>query len=146
MSEDKVTLVGGCHCQSVRFEVQVPGPQGLVHLVAWDCNCSICKMKRNVHFVVPEACFKLVKGSEEGQITTYTYNTKVAKHCFCATCGVQSYYRPRSNPDGFAVTLHCLDEPGLGDQPQYTYEIRPFNGQNWEEFVEGSGIRDMSKP
>lgn len=34
-------------------------------------------------------------------MTTYTFNTHMAKHTFCKTCGVQSFYTPRSNPDGF---------------------------------------------
>lgn len=39
------------------------------------------------------------QGSED--ITTYTFNTHTAKHTFCKICGVQSFYTPRSNPDGF---------------------------------------------
>lgn len=34
-------------------------------------------------------------------LTTYTFNTHAAKHTFCKTCGVQSFYTPRSNPDGY---------------------------------------------
>lgn len=37
----------------------------------------------------------------EDNITTYTFNTHQAKHTFCKTCGVQCFYQPRSNPDGY---------------------------------------------
>lgn len=33
-------------------------------LVAWDCDCSICAMKRNTHAIVPEARFRLLQGEE----------------------------------------------------------------------------------
>ena len=35
----------------------------------------------------------------------------MAEHLFCGTCGVCAFYRPRSNPDGVAVTAACL-RPG----------------------------------
>lgn len=33
----------------------------------------------------------------------------MAKHTFCKTCGVQSFYTPRSNPDGFGELNGKLD-------------------------------------
>lgn len=62
------------------------------------CSCSVCHMKQNIHFIVPNHHFKLTKGSDK--LTTYTFNTHQAKHTFCSICGVQSFYTPRSNPDG----------------------------------------------
>ena len=32
---------GGCHCGAVRFEVIAPSK-----IIAWDCNCSNCRMRR----------------------------------------------------------------------------------------------------
>mmetsp|Transcript_4618 Transcript_4618/g.6303 ORF Transcript_4618/g.6303 Transcript_4618/m.6303 type:complete len:139 (+) Transcript_4618:1-417(+) len=84
---------GSCHCKNVQFEVIAPK-----HLVVWDCNCSICKMKKNWHFIVPNTSFQLLSGKEN--TTEYKFNSKVARHMFCSICGVQSYYFPRSNPDG----------------------------------------------
>lgn len=40
-----------------RFEFVAPSD-----LVAWDCNCSICSMRRNTHVVVPENHFRLLCG------------------------------------------------------------------------------------
>ena len=92
---------GGCHCGEVVFKVRAPKK-----LVVWKCNCSICNMKRNYHFIVPEMNFELLRGQEA--LNEYTFNTKRAKHLFCSKCGVQSFYRPRSNPDGVAITFSCL--------------------------------------
>jgi len=40
---------------------------------------------------------------------------------------VKSFYVPRSNPDGYAVTWRCLD-----DWQTLEAEITPFDGQDWE--------------
>ena len=56
-------------------------------------------MKQNLHFVVPSRAFKLLSGNES--LSSYTFNTHQAKHLFCSTCGVQSFYVPRSNPNGY---------------------------------------------
>ena len=47
---------GGCHCGSVRFEVDAPAS-----LVVWECNCTDCRMRRNLHFVVPKKALRLVE-------------------------------------------------------------------------------------
>jgi hypothetical protein len=95
-------------------------------------------MKRNTHFVVPAARFRLL--TPPGALTTYTFNTGVAQHKFCSTCGVQAFYHPRSNPDGVAVTVHCL-APGS----VRSVTTRTFDGRNWEAFYAGSGIAALSK-
>lgn len=128
-----VTHHGGCHCGAVAFEFDAPPD-----VVAWDCNCSICAMKRNTHVVVPAGRFRLLRG--EADLAEYRFNTGVARHRFCRTCGVQAFYHPRSNPDGVAVTIFCV-RPGT----LRSVEVRQFDGINWERFVEGSGIRAHSK-
>lgn len=112
---------GGCHCGAVRFTVQAPA-----RIVAQSCNCSICARTGFLHLIVPEAAFRLESG--EDRLTEYRFNTGVAKHLFCNRCGIKSFYRPRSNPDGWSVNVHCLD-PGTIEQ----LEIEPFDGRNWEQ-------------
>lgn len=129
-----VTHKGACHCGLVRFEVDA-SPD----LVVWDCNCSICNLKRNTHFVVPAASFRLLNDSDKF-LTTYTFNTGVAKHKFCKACGVQAFYHPRSNPDGVAVTVWCIT-PGTIK----SITTKQFDGQHWEDFIQGSGIQAFSK-
>ena len=93
---------GGCHCGNVRFEVLLPN-----EIVVESCNCSICFKTGNAHIIVPTSRFSLKAGTSA--LTEYRFNTGVAQHLFCSNCGVTSFYIPRSNPDGVAVTHACLD-------------------------------------
>lgn len=118
---DKILHHGGCHCGAVRFEVRAPA-----HVVVQRCNCSICAKTAFLHLIVPGADFRLLAG--DAALTTYTFNTGVAKHLFCRNCGVKSFYVPRSNPDGWSVNLRCVD---AGTLEQVTVE--DFDGQHWEQ-------------
>ena len=121
---------GGCHCGAVRFEVEAPE-----RILVQDCNCSLCAMTGFLHLIVPKSRFRLVKGGEN--ITTYTFNTGIAKHTFCRTCGIKSFYVPRSNPDGIDVNVRCLD------QPPKEMTIEPFDGRDWERH--GAELAHLSK-
>jgi hypothetical protein len=124
---DAVEVVhsGGCHCGRVRFEVSAPAA-----ISAAECNCSICAKSAYLHLIVPKSRFRLLRGEES--ITTYTFNTGVAKHFFCKVCGIKSFYVPRSDPDGVSVNARCLD-PGTVTR----MEVRPFDGRNWEASIRG---------
>ena len=82
-------------------------------------------MSGNLHLIVPKARFRLFRG--EAELTTYTFNTGVAKHLFCKICGIKAFYIPRSNPDGYSVNVGCLQPP-----PREII-IEKFDGQNWEQ-------------
>jgi hypothetical protein len=112
---------GGCHCGKVRFEVDAPA-----ELEVQLCNCSICAMTAYLHLIVPKARFRLLEGNDE--LTTYTFNTGVAQHHFCATCGIKSFYVPRSNPDGISVNARCLEPDTI-----FRIHITEFDGRDWEE-------------
>jgi hypothetical protein len=113
---------GSCHCGAIRFRVRVDKYEAL------DCNCSICTMKSFLHLIVDRNAFELLQGHD--QIATYTFNTHVAKHHFCKTCGVHPFYIPRSHPDGVDVNVRCLDGDAMA-----LFSISPFDGQKWEENV-----------
>lgn len=114
-----MNYLGGCHCGAVRFEVEAAE-----EIEAERCNCSICAKSGFLHLIVPRSRFKLLSG--ENSLTTYKFNTGVAEHTFCSTCGIKSFYVPRSNPDGIDVNVHCLE-------PQPTsVQVVEFDGQNWE--------------
>ena len=114
------THTGGCHCGAVRFEAELPA-----QVEALTCNCSMCEKLGFIHIIVPESRFRITAG--EDAITTYTFNTGVAKHTFCSVCGVKAFYRPRSNPDGWSVNARCLDDPKALD-----INVEAFDGKNWE--------------
>ena len=120
MSAERAWRAGGCHCGAVRFEAELDAV-----VEAQTCNCSMCEKTGFVHVIVPENRFRLTQGSEA--LTTYTFNTQVARHLFCSVCGVKSFYRPRSNPDGWSVNARCLD-----DADGLDIRIEAFDGRNWE--------------
>ena len=116
-----ITHTGGCHCGRVRFEVDAPA-----EIEVHDCNCSMCRRVGYLHLVVPKSRFRLLQGQEH--LTTYTFNTGVARHLFCSVCGVKSFYVPRSHPDGYSVNARCLD-PGTVEG----MVVEQFNGREWEQ-------------
>ncbi|MET0501522.1 MAG: GFA family protein [Candidatus Binatia bacterium] len=121
---------GGCHCGRVRFEIQAEAD-----IEAVECNCSVCSKTGFLHLIVPRSRFRLLQGEES--LSTYTFNTGVAKHLFCEVCGIKSFYIPRSHPQDYSVNVRCL-EPGTIRK----ITVVPFDGQHWEdhaaEFVQPS--------
>jgi len=115
------THTGGCHCGRVRFQVIAPAS-----IEVLECDCSICSKCGYLHLIVPEDRFKLLQGKEA--LTTYTFNTHAAKHLFCSVCGVKSFYRPRSHPDGISVNARCLEAGSIASM-----SVTPFNGRDWEK-------------
>lgn len=117
------TYSGGCHCGRIRYEVT----GALDHVE--ECNCSICAKKGYSHWIVPRDSFRLL--TPEHELATYSFNTGIAKHIFCGTCGVAPYYIPRSDPDKIDVNARCLEGVNVRLLP-----CEYFDGQNWEENVE----------
>jgi hypothetical protein len=111
---------GSCHCGAVSFSVEAPDS-----LEVERCNCSICNKAGYLHLIVPAANFTLLTGQDA--LATYTFNTGVARHTFCANCGIKPFYTPRSNPEGIDVNVNCLDT-----RPR-AMTIVEFDGRNWEQ-------------
>ncbi|WP_460238438.1 GFA family protein [Aurantivibrio plasticivorans] len=121
---------GSCHCQAIQFSIEAPET-----LNAISCNCTICTKGGFLHYIIPLNDFHLVKGHDD--ITTYSFNTGIAKHTFCKHCGIKPFYTPRSNPDGIDINVNCLDT-----RPDELV-ISPFDGQHWEEH--GHTLSHLSK-
>ncbi|MFV2057496.1 MAG: GFA family protein [Thiohalomonadales bacterium] len=111
---------GSCHCGAIQFTVEAPES-----VECQECNCSICAKSGYLHLIVAKSKFRLIRGSSN--LTTYTFDNAIAKHKFCKTCGIKSFYIPRSNPDGYDVNVRCLDP-----QPKELI-IKDFDGKNWQQ-------------
>lgn len=116
-----IAVQGGCHCGAVRFEIDT---KPMVELL--DCNCSICSATGHQHLFIPHENFRLLSGKEA--TASYRFGSGQAEHIFCKTCGIKSYYQPKSHPDDFSVNYRCLDD-GVDLNPVF----RQFDGRNWEE-------------
>ena len=117
------TFEGGCHCGRVRFRVTAD-----LDDVTY-CNCSICAKKGFWHLIVPSENFELLSGADD--LSTYSFNTGVAKHTFCKHCGIHPFYVPRSDPDKIDVNARCLDSIDLDK-----VVLKRFDGKNWETAIE----------
>ena len=114
-----VKIEGGCHCELVRFEAEIPdGP-----IEVLDCDCSICGMTGYRHLIVPEANFRQTEGRRDTSL--YRFGSGQARHIFCTQCGIKSFYKPRSHPDGISINLRCID--GWRD---LDVTIVPFDGRD----------------
>jgi hypothetical protein len=92
-------------------------------------------MSGYLHLIIPKSKFTLLQGEES--LTTYSFNTGVAKHRFCKICGIKAFYIPRSNPDGYDVNVRCLEPQPI------ELIVEPFDGKNWE--LHGYKMAHMSK-
>jgi hypothetical protein len=119
ISDETRTYRGGCHCGRISYEVT-----GALTVVE-ECNCSVCTKKGYLHWIVARESFHMLTAQE--RFATYTFNTGAAKHHFCPTCGVASFYIPRSDPDKIDVNVRCLEGVDLE-----RLKIEHFDGRNWE--------------
>jgi hypothetical protein len=179
LSSEREEFTVRCHCSRVQAKFWA-NPQ---RLVAWDCDCSDCAMRQNVHLVVPKAdfCLDMAEPLEEAT-TLYLWGTQTAKRYFCKTCGtyklgtlgnlriddkpgqldthrcatgiefyfpissiafhyfslgILPWYAPRSNPDGYGITIHCVDWTKGGTlTPPPPMTIHKFDGVHWEDTIQ----------
>ena len=89
----------------------------------------MCAKTGFLHLIVPKERFRLLQGRDA--LTTYTFNTGVARHTFCSVCGIKPFYVPRSHPDGYSVNARALDAGSVRSQ-----EVLPFDGANWEAHID----------
>lgn len=94
---------GQCHCGAVQFEVDLP--DGFAS--ARRCDCSFCRRRGAVVVSTALSGFRLLTGQD--RLTLYQFGTMTAQHWFCATCGIYTHHRRRSNPSQLGVNAACLD-------------------------------------
>ncbi|MBT3778320.1 MAG: GFA family protein [Pelagibacteraceae bacterium] len=91
-----------CHCGSVELEVKTD-----LQTIK-QCNCSICIRKNAKMCMVSKDAIQIIKGEEN--LTSYKFNTMVAEHFFCKTCGIYTHHNRRSDPNGAAINIGCIDK------------------------------------
>lgn len=99
---------GACHCGAVQFHIAAEITD------IYRCDCSLCRMKGALMTSVHEVAFTLVSGAD--RLREYNWNTGVARHFFCAVCGIYPFHKKRAMPDHYGVNVNCLkgfDASGL---------------------------------
>lgn len=100
---------GSCHCGAVEFEVELEnGIDGLIR-----CNCSLCRRKGAVMCPIDIDKLKVTKG--QADLGVYQWNTGIAKHYFCKSCGIYTHHQRRINPRQYAFNIGCIEgmDPAL---------------------------------
>jgi hypothetical protein len=93
---------GRCHCGAVRFEVRTSVAP------ATRCNCSLCRRRGALMSPAFDAsALRLLQG--DNALSSYQFNTRVARHYFCRHCGVYPFHQTRRDPTTWRVNLGCLD-------------------------------------
>ncbi len=92
---------GSCHCGAVRFRVDAEIDE------ITTCDCSLCRRKNALMAKVHASSLTILTG--EDVLTEYRWNTGVARHFFCACCGIYTFHRKRSAPDHYGVNVTCLE-------------------------------------
>jgi len=100
-----ITYNGSCHCKAVIFTFEHEKIENGLR-----CNCSICRRKGAVmsDFTIPPN--EILFSVDIKSLGKYQFDTKVAKHYFCKTCGVYPFHETLVDPGYFRVNLGCIDE------------------------------------
>lgn len=110
---------GSCHCGTVRFTVTLSD----AITTARRCDCSLCIRRGAVAVSAAKDAITYNEGKDN--LKLYQFNTKVAAHYFCKTCGIYTHHNRRSNPKEIGVNLACLD-----GQTPFLAEVIVNDGQN----------------
>ena len=76
---------------------------------------------------VPATQFRIIYGADA--LTLYQFNTSIARHYFCKTCGIYPFHRPRIAPDSYTVNVNCLDD--VDDDQIKNLEIIRVDGRSF---------------
>lgn len=134
-SREPIKLKGSCHCGAVQFDVRLP--QGFAS--ARRCTCSICRMRGAVAVTSTPDDLRITKGEE--RLATYRFNTRMAEHHFCTTCGIYTHHKRRSNPDQLGVNVACLEGISPFDFREfvvYDGERHPADDTKHRVFIAGT--------
>ena len=48
--------------------------------------------------------------SEDNKLSLYQFDSKIAKHYFCNSCGIYPFHETMRNPGHYRINLGCLDD------------------------------------
>jgi len=111
---------GSCHCGAIKFSYDGEHIDKAVR-----CNCSICKRKGAMMSgeAIPEENLKVeVEGDNLG---LYQFDSKIAKHYFCKTCGIYTHNEMLRMPGRMRVNLGCIEGLETDD-----LALMVFDGKN----------------
>jgi hypothetical protein len=112
MSDERQQHDAACHCGSVRFRVRLTDAFNTIRR----CSCSYCRMRGAIAVSAQLSDIEFVQG--EDNLTLYQFNTGIARHYFCKTCGIYTHHQRRSNPNQFGINVACIAGVSPFDFPE----------------------------
>ncbi len=110
---------GSCHCGAVKFTFS-----GEKITSGLRCTCSICTRKGAMMSpeAIPESNL-VITGKEN--LSLYQFDTKIAKHYFCKTCGVYTFHETARQPGYMRANLGCFEDLDTSE-----FDVAVFDGKN----------------
>lgn len=99
------TYKGSCHCGSIIFSFNYGKIENGLR-----CNCSICRRKGAVMSEFTLSPEEIDIESEDNKLSLYQFDSKIAKHYFCNSCGIYPFHETMRNPGHYRINLGCLDD------------------------------------
>ena len=110
---------GSCHCGAIKFSYQGDEiTQGL------RCTCSVCSRKGAMMSPQAIPLADIAIDADAQNIGLYQFDSKVAKHYFCKTCGIYTHNEMLRMPGHVRVNIGCIDAL---DSSQF--EVTVFDGK-----------------
>ena len=69
---------------------------------------------------------KIIKGKDN--LSSYKFNTMIAEHFFCKTCGIYTHHQRRSNPNTYGINVGCIDD--IDPQELFKLKVAINDGHN----------------
>ncbi len=111
---------GSCHCGKVRFTYE-----GEEITSGIRCTCSICRRKGALMSAEAIPLERLTIEADPDDLGLYRFDSKVAKHYFCKTCGIYTHNEMLRFPGHCRVNLGCID-----DVDTLALDVEVFDGKN----------------
>nr|WP_298836575.1 GFA family protein [uncultured Roseobacter sp.] len=96
-------ITARCHCGAVVLSARLQG-RGMSPA---RCTCSFCRRRQAGNVSCAYSSLDILSGAEH--LRCYQFGTKTAEHYFCATCGIYTHHRRRSDPSEIGVNIGCID-------------------------------------
>ncbi|KAH7123542.1 Mss4-like protein [Dendryphion nanum] len=126
---ESATYQASCHCGRFEYSVTHSPPLTDPRSEVIDCNCSICTRNGYLIIHVPEAKFKLEKGSED-EFTTYTFGPKhKVAHYFCPSCGTSCFCK--SLDPGFFANMKAVNVRMFKDVEFKSLHLKFMDGKSY---------------
>ncbi|HZY68828.1 MAG TPA: GFA family protein [Devosia sp.] len=120
------THTGGCHCGSIRYEVELDLAKGTAA-----CNCSFCRRARSWVASGEPGALRVTSGDDK--LGRYSATSPKHEHCFCTVCGIRVFSRGEIEGMGpfLTVQVASLDDSSFEEAKGMPVTFQDGLHDNW---------------